>query len=123
MPPAADYFTDTIKMIAFRAEMALVRRPTLHWVPTEDDGRALVREMQLGSASIVPQGEKQRLLVRVHSLAGPRHNKALARLCESLISLEIRYLGTDLTPVSDVPPDCIEYLAYPRSPEPVCTAE
>jgi hypothetical protein len=57
----------------------------------------------LSSANIVPQAQEQRLLVRVDSLAGPRHNKALAKPCESLNSLEIRYPGTDLTLVSEAP--------------------
>ena len=42
--------------------------------------------------------------VRVHSLANPRHNKALASLCETLNTLEICYPGTDLTMVYEAPP-------------------
>jgi hypothetical protein len=103
LAPEAKHFTDTIKMLAFRAETALVRCLTLNGVPTEDDGRALVREMLLSSADIVPQAQEQRLLVRVHSLASPRHNQALAKLCETLNSLEIRYPGTDLTLVYEAP--------------------
>jgi hypothetical protein len=96
LAPEAKHFTDTIKMLAFQAETALVLCLTLNGVPTEDGGRALVREMLLSSADIVPQAEEQRLLVRAHSLASPRHNHALAKLCETLNSLEIRYPGTDL---------------------------
>jgi hypothetical protein len=44
------------------------------------------------------------LLVRVHSLANPRHNKALAKLCETLNALEFRYPGTDLKLVYEAPP-------------------
>jgi hypothetical protein len=104
LAPEAKHLTDTIKMLAFRAETALVRCLTLNGVRTEDDGRALVREMLLSSADIVPQAAEQRLLVRVHSLANPRHNKALAKLCETLNSLELRYPRTDLTLVYDAPP-------------------
>jgi transposase len=103
LAPESKHLTDTIKMLAFRAETALVRCLTLNGVRTEDDGRALVREMLLSSADIVPQAQEQRLLVRVHSLANPRHNKALAKLCETLNSLEIRYPGTDLTLVYEAP--------------------
>ena len=103
LAPEAKHLTDTIKMLAFRAETALVRCLTLNGVRTEDDGRALVREMLLSSADIVPQAQEQRLLVRVHSLANPRHNKALAKLCETLNSLEIRYPGTDLTLAYEAP--------------------
>ncbi|MGA8052472.1 MAG: putative transposase, partial [Burkholderiales bacterium] len=68
------------------------------------DGRALVREMLLSSADIVPQAQDQRLLVRVHSLANPRHNKALTKLCETLNALAFRYPGTDLTLFYEAPP-------------------
>ena len=103
LAPEAKHLTDTIKMLAFRAETALVRCLTLNGIRTEDDGRALVREMLLSSADIVPQAAEQRLLVRVHSLANPRHNKALAKLCETLNALELRYPGTDLTLLYEAP--------------------
>ncbi|MBK7234807.1 MAG: hypothetical protein IPI02_03925 [Sterolibacteriaceae bacterium] len=103
-PPEAKHLTDTIKMLAFRAETALVRCLTLNGVRTEDDGRALVREMLLSSADIVPQAAQQRLLVRIHSLANPRHNRALAKLCETLNALEFRYPGSDLTLAYEPPP-------------------
>jgi len=104
LAPEAKHLTDTIKMLAFRAETALVRCLTQNGVRTEDDGRALVREMLLSSADIVPQVEQKCLLVRVHSLANPRHNKALASLCETLNTLENCYPGTDLTMVYEAPP-------------------
>jgi Transposase protein len=103
LAPEAKHFTDTIKMLAFRAETALVRCLTQNGVRTEDDGRALVREMLLSSADIVPQAQEHRLLVRLHSLANPRHNNALAKLCATLNALEIRYPGTDLTLVYEAP--------------------
>lgn len=103
LAPEAKHFTDTIKMLAFRAETALVRCLTQNGVPTEDDGRALVREMLLSSADIVPQAQEHRLLVRLHSLANPRHNNALAKLCQPLNALEVRYPGTDLTLVYEAP--------------------
>jgi transposase-like protein len=103
LAPEAKHLTDTIKMLAYRAETALVRCLTQNGVPTEDDGRALVREMLLTSADILPQAEEHRLLVRLHSLANPRSNKALAKLCETLNALKVRYPGTDLTLVYEAP--------------------
>ena len=103
LAPEAKHFTDTIKMLAFRAETALVRCLTQNGVRTEDDGRALVREMLLSSADIVPQAQEHRLLVRLHSLAKPRHNKALAKLCATLNALDVRYPGSDLTLVYEAP--------------------
>ena len=103
LAPEAKHLTDTIKMVAYRAETALVRCLTPHYARTEEDGRALVREMLLTSADIVPQPEDHRLLVRLHSLANPRSNAALAKLCETLNALEVRYPGTDLTLVYQAP--------------------
>ena len=90
-------------MVAFRTETTLVRCLTPHYVRTEDDGRALIREMLLTSADILPQPDEQRLLVRLHSLANPRSNDALATLCETLTTLEVRYPGTDLKLVYQAP--------------------
>ncbi len=100
---ASKSLTDTIKMVAYRAETALVRSLTPHYAKTEDDGRALIREILLTSADILPQPEDHRLLVRLHSLANPRSNEALANLCEMLNALEIHYPGTDLQLVYQAP--------------------
>lgn len=103
LSPEAKHFTDTIKMVAYRAETALVRSLTPHYARTEDEGRALVREALLTSADILPEPEDHRLLVRLHSLANPRSNDALAKLCETLNTLEVRYPRTDLQLVYQAP--------------------
>jgi hypothetical protein len=103
LAPEAKHLTDTIKMVAFRAETALVHALTPHYRRTEDDGRALIREMLLTSADIVPQPADHRLLVRLHALANPRSNDALARLCDTLNALKVCYPGTDLTLVYQAP--------------------
>jgi len=103
LAPEAKHLTDTIKMVAYRAETALVRSLTPRYAKTEDDGRALIREILLTSADILPQPEDHRLLVRLHSLANPRSNEALAKLCEMLNALEIHYPGTDLQLVYQAP--------------------
>jgi transposase-like protein len=101
LAPEAKHLTDTLKMVAYRAETALVRCLTPHDVKTEDDGRALIREILLTSADILP--DDHRLVVRLHSLANPRSNDALRHLCETLNTLKVRYPGTDLTLVYQAP--------------------
>jgi transposase len=103
LAPEAKHLTDTIKMLAYRAETALVHCLGPHYARTEDEGRTLIREMLLASADIIPQPEARRLLVRVHSLANPRSNAGLAKLCETLNALELRYPGTHLTLVYEAP--------------------
>ena len=103
LAPEAKHLTDAIKMVAYRAETALVRSLTPHYARTEDEGHALIREMLLTSADILPQPDTHRLVVRLHSLANPRSNAALAKLCETLTALEVRYPGTDLQLVYHAP--------------------
>jgi transposase len=103
LAPEAKHLTDTLKMVAYRAETALVRCLTPHYARTEDEGRALVREMLLTSADLLPEADHHRLRVRLHSLANPRSNEALAKLCETLNALEIQYPGTDLKLVYQAP--------------------
>ncbi len=103
LAPEAKHLTDAIKMVAYRAETALVRSLPPHYMRTEDEGRALIREMLLTSADILPQPDHHRLVVRLHSLANPRSNAALATLCETLNALEVRYPGTDLQLVYQAP--------------------
>jgi len=103
LAPEAKHLTDTLKMVAYRAETALVRCLTPHYVRTEEEGRALIREMLLTSADLLPEADNHRLRVRLHSLANPRSNEALAKLCETLNALEIRYPGTDLKLVYQAP--------------------
>lgn len=90
-------------MVAYRAETALVRCLTPHYARTEDEGRALIREVLLTGADILPQPEDRRLRVRLHSLANPRSNDALAKLCETLNALEVCYPGTELRLVCQAP--------------------
>jgi hypothetical protein len=97
LAPEAKHLTDTIKMIAYRAETTLARALGAHYARTEDEGRALLREIFFSAADIIPQPKQKRLLVRLHSLANARSNRALAKLCELLNEQEIIYPGTNLT--------------------------
>lgn len=101
LAPEAKHLTDTIKMVAYRAEAALVRCLAPHYAKTEDEGRALIREMLSASADIVP--DAQCLRIRLHSLANPRSNQALAHVCATLNALELQYPGTTLTLVYEAP--------------------
>jgi hypothetical protein len=97
LAPEAKHLTDTIKMVAYRAETGVVRLLAPHYARTEDEGRALIREMLASSADIIPDLAAKRLRVRVHALANPRSNEALATLCDTLNALAVQYPGTDLT--------------------------
>jgi hypothetical protein len=101
LAPEAKHLTDTIKMVAYRAETALVQCLAPHYARSEDEGRALIREMLSSVVDIVPDAE--RLRIRLHSLANPRSNQALAHLCATLNALAVQYPGTTLTLVYEAP--------------------
>ena len=103
LAPEAKHLTDAIKVVAYRAETALVRVLAPHYARTEDEGRAFIREVLLSDADILPHPEQHRLVVRLHALANPRSNAALAHLCETLNALDVTYPGTDLKLVYEGP--------------------
>ena len=75
--------TDTIKMIAYRAETALVwlLRPHL---AKEEEARALVRELFVSSADLEPNAQNNTLTIRIHRMACPAHDKAMGALLADL---------------------------------------
>lgn len=101
LAPEAKHLTDTIKMVAYRAETALVRCLAPHYARSDDEGRALVREILSSAADVIPEAE--RLRIRFHSLANPRSNQALAHLCATLNALGLPYPSTTLTLVYETP--------------------
>jgi len=81
--PLTKIFTDTVKMIAYRAETALVGmlRP---YLAKEEEARALIRELFVSAADLEPDEEAQTLTVRIHRMACPAHDKATAALLKQL---------------------------------------
>jgi transposase len=95
LDPETKHLTDTIKMLAYRAETALVRMINDKvYTRTEEEGRALVREILRATADVLPDNDEGVLRVRLHGLANPRSNAAVRHLCEALNNKEIAYPGT-----------------------------
>jgi hypothetical protein len=95
------HLVDTIKLIAYRAETALVQvvRETLRrW----DDARALVRQVFESAADLRPDPTNKTLTVRLHRLATATHDQTLQHLCEELTATETIYPGTDLRMVYEL---------------------
>lgn len=95
LPTVSKHFVDTIKMIAYRAETALVglvdgrmQRP--------DDVRSLVRQVLQSSANLIPDEAQHTLTVQVHPLTNHAHNATLKHLCTQLTATETIYPRTDL---------------------------
>jgi len=81
--PMAKILTDTVKMIAYRAETALVGLLRKH-LNKEDEARALVRELLVSSADLLHNDKENTLTVRIHRMACPAHDKAISLLLADL---------------------------------------
>jgi len=89
------HFVDTIKLIAYRAETALVG--TLREdLARGDDGRALVRALMRTSADLHPDWEHKTLTVSLHPLPSRLQDHAVRHLAEELTATETLFPGTDL---------------------------
>jgi hypothetical protein len=83
LAPLGKMLTDTVKMIAYRAETALVGLVRPH-LAKEEDARALVRELFVSSADLEPDEHAHTLTIRTHRMACPAHDKAMSALLVDL---------------------------------------
>jgi hypothetical protein len=89
------HLVDTIHLIAYRAETALVAL-VREKLCRSDDGRALVRQVFESSVDLRPNHQDKTLTVRLHRLSSGVHDQALEHLCAELTATETVYPGTDL---------------------------
>lgn len=89
------HFLDTIKMLAYRAETAMVNliRPNMAHA---DEARSLLQQIYKTDANIYPNHKNNKLIVEIHYLTFWRHDKILKQLCEELNALEATFPGTDM---------------------------
>lgn len=93
--PLAKMLTDTIKMIAYRAETALVGLLRPH-LAKEEEARAMIRELCVSSADIEPNEQEQTLTIRIHRMACPAHDKAIGALLLELNELSFHHPETGM---------------------------
>jgi len=93
--PGRKRLMDTIRMIAYRAETAMVG---LISGPDMDssDARQVLQDLFITEADILPDPINNELRVRVHNASRPATNRVLHQLFEKLSQAEIKYPGTDL---------------------------
>jgi len=89
------HFIDTIKLIAYRSETALVHlaRETLR---RSDDARSFVRGLMQTTVNLRPDPAAGELRIELHGQANPIHDTVVAKLCEELNATETHYPGTNL---------------------------
>lgn len=95
LAPSRKRLLDTVKLIAYRSETALVAivRSTLS---REDDARSLVRDLFRSLADITPNIESGELRIRIHGFANPHSNRAIETLLQELNASGLNYPGTNL---------------------------
>ena len=74
---------DTVKMIAYRAETAMVALLRRH-LKNDDEARALIRDLFVASADIEPDERAKTLTIRIHRVPNPAQDKAIAGLLDEL---------------------------------------
>ncbi len=86
---------DTIKMIAFRAEMAMASLIRSH-TGKPKEARSLLVQFFKSDADIIVDKHKKTLSINIHHQPTKRDDVALKALCEALNETEIIYPGTDM---------------------------
>ena len=81
--PLGKMLCDTVKMIAYRAETAMVALLRRH-LKNDDEARALIRDLFVASADIEPDERAKTLTIRIHRMANPKQDKAIAGLLDEL---------------------------------------
>lgn len=88
-------FLDTIKMIVYRAETAMVNM-LRESMSREDDARSFVRALYKTEADIIPDEEQGVLRVRLHHMANRSADKVARQLCVVLNETNTTFPGTKL---------------------------
>ena len=106
------HFIDTIKMIAYRAETAMVH-VLRDQMAKHDEARSLLRGIYRTEADLLPDYQAGTLRVRLHHQANRTTDVALAHLCQQLTETETLFPGTNLRLIYELvsPP------AAPQTPE------
>lgn len=89
------HLIDTIKMIAYRAETAMVSiaREAMTFFD-QKNARGLLKAIYASEGDILVNKESNTLTVRMHHLANESSNKILKKLCKELTETETLYPGT-----------------------------
>jgi hypothetical protein len=93
--PSRKLLMDTVKMIAYRAETAMVSI-VRERLARPDDARALIRDLFTTEADILPDEDAGTLTVQLHSMENRRANRAAGHLIDKLNETEFEYPGTNI---------------------------
>jgi Transposase protein len=89
------HLVDTIKMVAYRAETAMVQI-VRQKMTRRDDARSLLRAIYSTEVDILPDPRAKTLTIRLHPLANPSTDLAVRHLCAEINATDTLFPGTDL---------------------------
>ena len=95
------HFIDTIKLIAYRAETALVELAR-EKIKRLDDARSLIRQLFRTEIDLFPDCLHKTLTVRLHPMSTQAHDEIVRHLCQELTSTETVFPGTDLCLIYEI---------------------
>lgn len=93
--PGRKRLMDTVHMIAYRSETAMVELLKGTGVDSAA-ARRLLQDLFVNEADILPDPDAKELRVRVHTASRPATNRALTILFDQLNEAEVQYPGTDM---------------------------
>jgi hypothetical protein len=96
------HLQNIIKMICYRAETAFANMLATEYKKKSNEIRALVKSILFSKADIMPDYKKNTLTIILYSLATPRDNLAMEKICGLLNDTETVFPGSDLTLVFKV---------------------
>jgi hypothetical protein len=85
--------TDTVKIIAYRVESALLGAIRPHYSRSEHEGRQLIQEIFQSSGDL--KVHRNNVTVILEPLSSPHRTQVLMGLCQHLTGLQCRYPGSN----------------------------
>ena len=90
------HLVDTVKMITYRTETAMANLISKECGSLEQ-ARALLRDVFVSEADLIPDDDNKTLTVRLHNLSTHAMDKKLDQLLPFLNDAEMKYPGTNMT--------------------------
>lgn len=90
------HLQNIIKIICYRAETAFANWLAPHYAKSKEEIRALVKSIIFNKIDLIPDYTANKLSVKLYTLATPRDNAALAKICQDLNATETCFPGTNL---------------------------
>lgn len=95
------HLIDTIKMISYRAECALVETIKEH-LSDKEDARMLIKRIFVSDADLIPDNRNKTLTVRLPHQICKSQDRAIKKLCDELNETEVFFPSTGMRLLYDI---------------------